>query len=123
VAPRGGFEVPIRIRVTNRGGTAAGPFKVAIETPNGVAPFDVSGGSAVWYAETDGLAGGQSFTRDGVALVRAGEGQTVPLTAFVDSCSGEEFTPAHCRVQESDEGNNRSAPVQVRMPIPTGSAQ
>ena len=123
MAPRGGFEVPIRIQVTNRGGTAAGPFKVAIETPNGVAPFDVSGGSVIWYAETDGLAGGQSFSRDGVALVRAGEGRTVPLTGFVDSCAGEEFTPAHCRVQESDEGNNRSAPVQVRMPIPRGSAQ
>jgi hypothetical protein len=123
VAPRGGFFVPIRIHVTNRGRTAAGAFKVAIETPGGVAPFDASGRSVVWYAETDGLGGGQSFTRDGVVLVRAGEGQAVPLTAFVDSCAGEEFTPAHCRVQESDEGNNRSARVNVQMPPLRESAQ
>lgn len=116
-AREGGFHLPIRIEVTNRGQTAAGPFKVAIETPNGVVPFDISGSSPEWYAETDGLGAGRSFSRDAVALIRAGEGQTVSLAAFVDSCAGDEFMPAHCRVQESDERNNRSAAIDVQMPI------
>jgi len=44
------------------------------------------------------------------------QGATVSLTAIADSCAGEEFMPSYCRVQESNETNNVSAPLSLSLP-------
>ena len=36
----------------------------------------------------------------------AGHGVAVSVSALADSCSGDEFMPDYCRVNESDERNN-----------------
>ena len=43
-------------------------------------------------------------------------GINVDLVSHADSCSGEEFTPAYCRVEESDETNNDSDTITLELP-------
>jgi hypothetical protein len=116
--------VPIRVVVRNQGGVAAGIFKVStqysIASDTYVVPFTVSGEGDTWYPYTDGsLAPGSEVTFEGVVVfsdAHAVQGETVSLSAMADSCAGDESMPAHCRVAESDEGNNESAPLSVSLP-------
>jgi hypothetical protein len=119
---QGGIEVPIRVVVKNQGDTAAGIFKVAIEYtgPNGsfVVAFTVNGQNSIWYPFTNGsLPAKAEVTFAGkVTFNSASQGQTVSLRARVDSCSGDEFMPGYCRVEEGNEGNNVSTLTPMSLP-------
>lgn len=119
-------EVPVRVVVKNQGNAPAGTFKVATEYTGGitspsstfVVAFTVPGQGDVWYPYTsDSLAAGSSVTFVGKVTFDGTErGATISLTATADSCSGDEFMPAYCRVEESDEVNNKSTPISVSLP-------
>ncbi len=119
-------EVPIRVVVKNQGNAAADIFKVATEYTGGaidpsstfVVAFTVPGQSDIWYPHTSGSrAAGSTVTFAGKVTFNSAEhGVTVSLKATADSCSGDEFMPAYCRVDESDEGNNQSASISVALP-------
>lgn len=133
----GQAEAPILVIVRNQGQMPAAVFKVAAEYSDGV----ISPGStfvvpftAQPTADVDPAGGYYPFTRQ--ALPPAGEvtftGQvsfnpaerdvTVSLRVIADSCSGEESTPDYCRVAESNETNNLSAPISLKLPalpVPT----
>lgn len=116
-------QVPIRVIVENRGGSPADVFKVSTEyeSPEGPAftvAFTVPGQSDVWYPFTNTrLAEGSSITLEGeITFNESLHGVTVPLIAIVDSCSGDEFMPDHCRVEERDEANNRSSAISISLP-------
>jgi subtilase family serine protease len=123
VNPQGSVEVPIRVVVKNQGTGNAGIFKVATHytDPGGstyVVAFTVPGQSSIWYPYTSApLAAGSDVTFAGkVTFHPAVHGVTVYLKGTADSCSGDEFMPNYCRVQESNEGNNESTPIQVSLP-------
>lgn len=111
----GSVEVPVRVRVKNRGNTAAGIFKVHVQytSPTGgpyVVAFTVPGQSSIWYPFTSGpLAPGDIVAFDGKLTFHPSvRGVEVTLWAYADSCSGDEFMPDYCRVLESREDNNLS---------------
>jgi hypothetical protein len=118
----GGFQVPILVIIQNQGERTSEIFKVAIEATQSqgtfVVPFTVKGQSSIWYPFTSApLAGGSRVLFEGsVTLNSSPSGEVVTLTAIADSCSGEEFMPDYCRIDESNEQNNRSAPASVRLP-------
>jgi len=120
----GDFEVPFQVVVKNQGSLPASIFKVSVSYtgPDGtfVAPFTVPGQKDNWYPYTSApLAAGASVTFEGKVILSARlQGSTVSLRALADSCAGEERMPKYCRVEESDEGNNESAPVSVSLPAP-----
>jgi hypothetical protein len=122
VNAKGSVEVPIRVSIRNQGRTSAGIFKTAVEYkgPKGgdVVAFTVPGQSSIWYPMTNGpLAAGATVTFSGkVTFIPSVRGVKVDLRATADSCSGDEFKPDYCRVDESNEGNNSSAPVTVTLP-------
>lgn len=124
-------EVPIRVIVRNQGQTPAPVFKVAAEYSGGV----ISPGStfvvpftAQPTAEVDPANGFYPFTRQPVPptgeVIFTGQvtfspkerGVTISLSVVADSCSGEESTPDDCRVAESNETNNVSAPLPLELP-------
>jgi hypothetical protein len=131
VNQEGQVTVPIRVVVRNQGNGDADIFKVATEYSGGaIAPertFVVTF-LAESTAEVDPANGGYPFTRrslpaggevtfGGTVIFHPSErGVTVSLTATVDSCSGDELMPDYCRVQESNEANNLSAPVSLLLP-------
>jgi hypothetical protein len=125
---RGFIQLPVRVVVQNRGGAAADPFKVSTSytTPSGgreafVVSFTVPGQGDVWFPSTrDPLASGRTVTFEGiVTLAPELQEERVTLIALADSCAREEFTPAHCRVEEGDEDNNASAPLLAKLPAPS----
>jgi CARDB len=116
-------EVPVRAVVRNQGSAAAGIFKVAAEYLDSqgrifVATFTVPGQSDIWYPHTTmALAAGSDATFDGkLTFHPAVHGETVSLTATADSCSGDELMPEYCRVNESNESNNKSTAISVPLP-------
>jgi hypothetical protein len=118
----GSAVVPIRVVVENQGDAAADIFKVSTAYTGttgtyGVA-FTVSGQSNMWYPYTsDPLAAGDDVTFAGnLTFVSSVHGVTVNITATADSCSGDEFMPDYCRVEESNEDNNESTPISVSLP-------
>jgi hypothetical protein len=118
----GNVELPIRVVVSNEGNAAAAIFKVSAHytTLRGtfVAPFTVPAQSSFWYPFTNApLAAGAEAAFEGrLTLPAALEGTAVSLKVLADSCSGDEFMPDYCRVEESDEDNNESGPLSVTMP-------
>jgi hypothetical protein len=77
----------------------------------------VDPGDGIYPFTTHDLAPGDEITFTGVVLIPNGEqGRMVTVTAIADSCSGEEFTEAECRVAEFNEDNNRSEPIDVDVP-------
>ena len=122
VNSEGSAEVPIRVIVKNQGDAAAGIFKVSTEYtgPNGtfVVAFTVPTQSDIWYPYTStSLAAESEVIFDGkVTFHPALHGVTVSLKAIADSCSGDEFMPDYCRVEESNEGNNESTTISVLLP-------
>lgn len=123
VNPDGNVEVPIRVVVINQGDADADVFKVATQYtgPQGtfVVPFTVPGQGDQWYPRTNApLAAGRSgsVTFSGkVTFLSAVRGTIVSLQAIADSCSGDEFMPEFCRVEESNEDNNDSEFITVSL--------
>ena len=112
--------VPVRVTVKNQGNADAGTFKVSLHYTGsqgtfGVA-FQVEGQSQLWYPYTTAsLSPGNEVTFEGDALFII-RGETVSLKALADSCSGDEFMPDYCRVDESNEMNNESEAITVVLP-------
>jgi hypothetical protein len=119
-------EVPVRVVVRNQGSEPAGVFKVSTEYTGGAinpsstfaVAFTVPGQPNIWYPYTSGpLASGSSAAFAGRLTFHPSEhGVSVSLKARADSCSGDEFMPVYCRVEESDETNNESAALSVPLP-------
>ena len=114
--------VPVYVAVKNRGSAAAGIFKIATMY-TGTAhvhavEFNVSKGSHGWYPYTRYTLGpGDEAVFNGTIIFAAHlQGMMVPLYAIADSCIGEEYMPAYCHVDESNEVNNQSDPVMVTLP-------
>ncbi|MCL4302259.1 MAG: choice-of-anchor D domain-containing protein [Anaerolineae bacterium] len=120
----GEIEVPIRLAVRNHGNAEAGLFKVSTDYtgPNGtfVVAFTVPGQNNIWYPFTNTpLPPGDEVVFAGVVTFSANmQGQNVSLTGLADSCSGDEFMPPACRVEESREDNNLSQPISLALPTP-----
>lgn len=122
----GAVEAPVRVVVRNQGNEPAGVFKVSTHYTGGaidpsrefVAAFTVPGQSNIWYLFTSSsLAAGAQVTIDGkVTFNPAERGVTIGMTGLADSCSGDEFMPTYCRVNERNELNNSSSPVSVPLP-------
>lgn len=118
----GSAVVPIRVVIENQGDAAADIFKVSTAYngtggPYAVA-FTVAGQSSMWYPYTsEPLAAGDDVTFSGnLTFISSVHGVTVSITAMADSCSGDEFMPDYCRVEESNEDNNESSAISVSLP-------
>ncbi|MEN8182477.1 MAG: CARDB domain-containing protein [Myxococcota bacterium] len=115
-------EVPIQVVVRNQGSAAADVFKTAVDYTGSqgtfVVAFTVPGQTDIWYPHTSGsLAAGAEESFAGILTFHPSvHGETLGLHAVADSCSGDEFMPDYCRVQESDEANNRSDSLTVVVP-------
>jgi hypothetical protein len=115
-------EIPIRVVVRNQGPASADVFKIATEYTGSrgtfVVGFTVPGQNDIWYPRTSGLlASGSDVTFSGkVTFHPSVHGVTVSLNAIADSCSGDEFMPDYCRVEESNEGNNKSTSISLSLP-------
>lgn len=131
IDPEGFAVVPVLVVVQNQGEGVAGPFKVATEFVGGplnperpflvaftADPSELVDGSDGFFPFTVGdLGAGRSVTIAGRLLFRGDTGPaTVRVTAIADSCASEEFAEPFCRVEESDEFNNRSAAIEVALP-------
>ena len=120
------FEVPVLVTVQNQGDGSADVFKVSTEYTGGtidparefVVAFTVPGQTDIWYPFTSGnLAPGDQVTYNGNVIFHPAEhGVEISLTATADSCSGDEFMPVYCRVDESDETNNKSTAILLTLP-------
>ncbi len=114
--------VPVHVVVKNQGNADAVVFKVSAgyagSRDTHVAAFTVPKRSHPWYPYTwDSLEAGAELVLDGVVTFDPSlHDATVSLFAIADSCSGEDFMPAYCRVEESNEANNESKPVSVTLP-------
>lgn len=120
-------SLPLKVTVKNQGAATSESFKISVDVTSAegryVRPFTVPGQADIWYPRQDGLGAGESATFEGTLYlgVPGGPslaGQTLTLDVMVDSCSGDEFQPEYCRVQESDETNNNMQSA-VRMPLAT----
>lgn len=122
------FRVPITVKVENQGDMPADLFKVAVDyihpgeefiSPGQifVTSFVVPGEPSVWYPYTnEPLSAGSEITFTGYVVFRSTlEGKEVTFYAIADSCSGDEFMPDHCRVEEIDESNNISDQVSITL--------
>jgi len=122
VSPQEGVEVPVRVIVRNQGNAPAGIFKVGIEYtgPEGtsVVPFSVPDQTDLWYPLTKlPLAPGGEIVFDGnVVFHPLLRDRTVSMYATAESCVGDEAMPTYCRVDESNEFNNKSGPLSVALP-------
>ncbi len=112
--------VPVSVTIKNIGNADAGIFKVSLEYAGTqgtfVVAFQVEGQTNMWYPYTNkSLKPGEEISFEGNALFNR-RGETVSLKAWADSCSGDEFMPEYCRVEESNENNNGSASITVVLP-------
>lgn len=115
-----GVSVPVRVTVKNQGNANAGIFKVSLHYTGSqgtfAVAFQVEGQDNLWYPYTSAnLSPGNEVTFEGNALFIHGN-ETVSLWALADSCSGDEFMPDYCRVDESNETNNESDAIAVILP-------
>lgn len=114
--------VPVRVVVRNQGTAAAGKFKVCTNYQgtqgNFAVAFTVPGQTDIWYPYTSSpLSGGDEVTFAGnLTFHPSVHNETVTVKATADCCSGDEFMPDYCRVQESDETNNDSPNISVALP-------
>ncbi len=116
----GALALGVVTRVMNQGRSNAPRFKVAIyyaDAPNRKresVPYRVKGQVDAWYPFTpDELSPGEVFEFAGVVTIPATDAPVLYLWAAGDSCDGDEFMPAYCRVKESNEENNLFGPVEV----------
>ena len=118
------IAVPLRVAIKNQDEEAAGIFNVSIEVLEEMDVtglhyrFIVPGKNNYLDPSTDApLNPGEEIAFDGEVLIHnMSNGKTVFIKAIADSCSGDEFMPAYCRVNESNEGNNNSPLVEVNLP-------
>jgi len=99
-------------------------FKTSVDVIVGsgaryVRPFSVPDQTDIWYPWKKGLGAGEEATFSGNLNIRAPLGevlynQEAKIIVLVDSCSGDEFMPDYCRVQEISEINNEKE-VSVRL--------
>jgi hypothetical protein len=127
----GNARLPIRFAVKNEGDAAADIFKVAVTytytNSDSVAETAVAAFEATATDEVDPADKIYPFTRnilpvnsevifEGIAIFAEGKySPTVSLTAIADSCFDEDVGMIPCRVEESDEKNNVSEPLLVRL--------
>jgi hypothetical protein len=119
------IRVPATVVIRNIGaGTAVNAFKVAAQytglpsSPTTTFAVAFRVGAELWYPTiAAGFASGASRILSGtVVFPRSLSGASLQVRAFADSCSGDEFMPAYCRVSELRESNNSGAPVSLRLP-------
>jgi len=123
----GSATVPVRVTVKNIGSVGAGRFKVSMQFRDPSDPlwsqtwyavaFTVPG-QGLWFPFAEnGLGAGNQVSFEGVLTFHPAEksGQR-EIRAIVDSCCGEEFVPAYCRVLELSEANNTSGAVTITLP-------
>lgn len=108
-------NLPLTVTISNRGDATTTRFKLSVDVVDSsgrfVKPFTVPGQSDRWYPWKTGLARGATYSFRGSLYIGIPggpslHGQRVTIIPRVDSCSGDEFMPDYCRVQESNEGNN-----------------
>jgi hypothetical protein len=109
-------RIPVWLGIENAGRASSGAFKLSIDVIDSsglryAAPFAVRDQENIWYPTLADLAGQSQMGIYGeVTLGQPSgpdlRGQAFKLVAKVDSCSGDEFMPGYCRVEESDESNN-----------------
>lgn len=115
-------ELPVDVVVANVGQEDAGQSKVCTRYSgsdgNFVVAFTVPGQPGFWYPFTaDPLPAGGTETFSGILTFHpAVHGETVSITAYADCCSGDEFMPSYCRVDEGNEGNNASTSISEALP-------
>jgi hypothetical protein len=110
--------------VKNQGTAAAGIFKTSTsvrtypDTNYYVRAFTVSGQKNIWYPWTSSsLGGGSTVTFNGyLSFTNYEAGNLIYIRALADSCSGDEFMPSYCRVNESNENNNESTSISLTLP-------
>jgi hypothetical protein len=120
----GSVELPVTVQVKNQGYGQFGKFKVSVEfkrvgfNDSFVVAFDVPGQNNDWYPMViDPIGHEQSATFAGrLTFDPAVRGERIVLRAIADSCAGDNGMPDFCRIRESDERNNKSAPVWVALP-------
>ena len=117
------FLVPVVLTIENQGDEPADIFKIAAfftdEDGTFLAPFSVTEEfDSSYYFTEEPLEPGDVITLEGFVLVPTRlDGQTVDLSAFADSCAGEEFMPEYCRIEESNEDNNAYEFLPVELPV------
>lgn len=118
----GNVVVPVRAVVRNQGTAAAPIFKASVSYTNAaggtfVVAFSVPSETSLFYPFTDRPLGpGRQQAFDGeLVFLSSLAGETVTARALGDSCSGEEFVEPFCRVDESNEGNNLSAAIEIAL--------
>ncbi len=130
VETRGGAEfihIPAIAKIVNRGtAPASGPFKAAAYfTGLARAPASEFVMSLLSPETTDSfypyrrtpLQPGETWTIDGeLVALRNGLSASISIRIEADSCSGDEFMPAECRVAEASEANNFSRRIDVALP-------
>ena len=109
-------NVPLKVTIKNFGGSTSNSFKISTDVIVGdggrfVNPFSVPGQDDVWYPWQEGLGAGKEATFSGDLHIGHPSGTTLvgevaTIIATADSCSGDEFMPDYCRVEESNEENN-----------------
>jgi len=115
-------EVPVRVVIKNQGDGISSKFMISaryIESQGDfMRPFTVQGQSSLWKPQTmASMHPGETVAVEGVLVGSPGaSGETVNFYIKADSCDGDEFMPEYCRVNESDETNNDSQPITVRLP-------
>lgn len=109
-------NLPLKVTIKNVGGATDKDFKTSVDVIVGggqrfVRAFTVPGQTDIWYPWKNGLGAGEEATFSGNLYIGVPSGdvlynQEAKIIATVDSCSGDEFMPDYCRVQESNEINN-----------------
>jgi len=108
-------NLPLTVTITNSGDATSTRFKLSVDVIDSsgrfVKPFTVPASPDRWYPWKTGLARGATYSFRGTLYVGIPGGpslheQRITIIPRVDSCSGDEFMPDYCRVQESNEGNN-----------------
>ncbi|HWQ84734.1 MAG TPA: hypothetical protein VN363_09215 [Anaerolineales bacterium] len=115
------YKIPIRMRITNRGGKETGEFKLSAEggTPDNWFVRPLAGEDQPqegFYAYVrEGILPGGELNMYGMIVITDTLLATQPLSFIitVDSCAGDEIFTKYCRVDESDEGNNLSTQIDV----------
>lgn len=124
----GNFLIPISATVQNQGRDLAGRFKVAADfSPTAgslfFAPMQYIGSPTnsfqgdqayIWSRHAFPVAMARTFSAI-VRIPKSYAGRTVGIRLHVDSCSGEEFMPDYCRIDESREDNNFSRRWSIRL--------
>lgn len=115
------YKIPIVMRITNRGGEPTGEFKLSAEGGTAenwfLRPLAGEGQPQEGYYAyvNDGIPPGGELLMYGMIVIvdPALASQPLSFVISVDSCAGDEIFTDYCRVNEADEGNNQSDPIEV----------